>query len=498
MRCPNCGGYGFDWEDRCTNCGYSVPSQKPPAWWGRKDFQCPDKTPEHGEKVENEHHRDSTDSSEASEPELHDCPHCRERSLFWNQHTLMYECLNARCRRRVTSSEYKTNKEEQDKKTESTDRKRVQICPACRQTSLNWNKFTGIYECFNPSCKRDFSRSELEKLTVQPQPHEEHIPPKDRPSERLEKCPACGQGMLRWNPAISKYECLYWKCRRTITKEYFESVQIPKEKSRFQLPRFNTISRVSIGLLVLVVFAFTLLYGLTDFGQSGRSVIPITSPTPSPASYNTPGPIATPTPRVIVLPTRTPLPTVRPIITPRVVVVTPRPLVTAQPIITPASDSGWVWVDAHTYLVGADGEPLVLVNNPSARNPSWSQLVSFLKADRTDQICYDERSFICADFAEMLHNNAEKAGWKAAYVGIELASEIYGHALNAFQTTDRGLVYIDCTGLHCNEPRPIYMDSRVDLRVGGAYIPECIFPEPDWYCTSPSMGVVTEIDVVQW
>jgi hypothetical protein len=58
---------------------------------------------------------------------------------------------------------------------------------------------------------------------------------------------------------------------------------------------------------------------------------------------------------------------------------------------------------------------------------------------------YNDNSFVCADFAEMLHNNAEKAGWRAAWVGIDLAGSEGGHALNAFQTTDEGLVYADCT-----------------------------------------------------
>jgi hypothetical protein len=50
------------------------------------------------------------------------------------------------------------------------------------------------------------------------------------------------------------------------------------------------------------------------------------------------------------------------------------------------------------------------------------------------------------DFAEMLHNNAEQAGIRAAFVGINFAGKKIGHAINAFQTTDMGLVHVDCTG----------------------------------------------------
>ena len=53
---------------------------------------------------------------------------------------------------------------------------------------------------------------------------------------------------------------------------------------------------------------------------------------------------------------------------------------------------------------------------------------------------------MCSDFAEDVHNNAKAAGIKAAWVSIAFEGNDEGHACNAFETTDRGLVYIDCTG----------------------------------------------------
>ena len=63
---------------------------------------------------------------------------------------------------------------------------------------------------------------------------------------------------------------------------------------------------------------------------------------------------------------------------------------------------------------------------------------------------------MCADFAERLHNDAEMAGIRCAYVTIGLSGYTdpshYGipsntsHAFDAFQTSDRGLIYIDFTG----------------------------------------------------
>lgn len=90
--------------------------------------------------------------------------------------------------------------------------------------------------------------------------------------------------------------------------------------------------------------------------------------------------------------------------------------------------------------------PIVLENNPAAQNPAWQELKSFLTEDKTDEKLYVPGVFMCGGFAETLHNNAEKAGIRAALVTIDFADESIGHALNAFKTTDRGLVYIDCTG----------------------------------------------------
>ena len=92
----------------------------------------------------------------------------------------------------------------------------------------------------------------------------------------------------------------------------------------------------------------------------------------------------------------------------------------------------------------ASGSQVCLVNYKNATYPTWDELIAFLHSDDTDEQPYLNDSFVCADFAEMLHNNAEVSGIKAAYVGVEFV-EGEGHALTAFNTTDKGLVYVDCT-----------------------------------------------------
>ncbi|MBT7082518.1 MAG: hypothetical protein HN929_13835 [Chloroflexi bacterium] len=93
---------------------------------------------------------------------------------------------------------------------------------------------------------------------------------------------------------------------------------------------------------------------------------------------------------------------------------------------------------------GADDQPIILVENPEATDPTWGQLEIFLNNDATDEIEYDLDTFICGDFAETLHNNAEAAGIRAAYVPVRLNVEP-GHALNAFNV-DGTTVFIDAIG----------------------------------------------------
>ena len=102
--------------------------------------------------------------------------------------------------------------------------------------------------------------------------------------------------------------------------------------------------------------------------------------------------------------------------------------------------------DGEPLCMNASGEPVCLVNNPDAEDVSFAELKSFILEDDTNEHKYIVGVRNCVDFAEMLHNNAEEAGIRAAFVGINFVGKKIGHAINAFQTADMGLVYVDCTG----------------------------------------------------
>jgi len=125
-----------------------------------------------------------------------------------------------------------------------------------------------------------------------------------------------------------------------------------------------------------------------------------------------------------------------------------------EPPSATVANPRYIYEDGAIHI-GGDGEPIELVNNPDATNPTYAELVAFIKEDTSDSKVYFEGferqgkiiwARVCADFAEDVHNNAEAKGIKAAWVSIDLRANDDGHALNAFETTDKGLVYVDCTG----------------------------------------------------
>lgn len=92
-----------------------------------------------------------------------------------------------------------------------------------------------------------------------------------------------------------------------------------------------------------------------------------------------------------------------------------------------------------------DCDDVALVDNPDAVNPTWAELRAFLAEDQTEQHDYILDIYDCSQFSRDLHDRAEAAGIRCAEVQVYFSNLSVGHALNAFVTTDYGLVYVDCT-----------------------------------------------------
>jgi len=100
--------------------------------------------------------------------------------------------------------------------------------------------------------------------------------------------------------------------------------------------------------------------------------------------------------------------------------------------------------------VGSSGQDIVL------KNPTFQELRDFILSDPTSRNEFVLNQYECRHFATDVCNNAEAEGLRCAFV--LLGYERGQHAVVAFDTTDRGLVYIETQ-----------TDARIHPEVGGKY-----------------------------
>jgi len=113
-------------------------------------------------------------------------------------------------------------------------------------------------------------------------------------------------------------------------------------------------------------------------------------------------------------------------------------------------------------IADAAGRTLTITDYRYATNVSYDGLVAFLANDSTCLADYDFPNYTCGDFAVRLHDSAEARGIMCGIVGVAFnASDkntsdfslihdngsAQGHGFDVFNTTDRGLVYVDATGI---------------------------------------------------
>ena len=162
------------------------------------------------------------------------------------------------------------------------------------------------------------------------------------------------------------------------------------------------------------------------------------------------------------------------------------------PVVLPSSDYPYPMREIN-YTSHISGRVNVM-DNPNARDVSYSELLKFLMEDQTDKIIYEEGVFSCPDFSQTLQQNAEMRGINCAWVYVDLL-EIVDHSLNAFLTTDRGLIFIDDSGMAVGFTHPYNMDKTVILNRGQRYCPESLFSESGWTSKWNCTGTIVDYKI---
>ncbi|WP_174591062.1 AN1-type zinc finger domain-containing protein [Methanocella conradii] len=155
-----------------------------------------------------------------------------------------------------------------------------------------------------------------------------------------------------------------------------------------------------------------------------------------------------------------------------------------------------LWDDKKgAIMVYPNGSRCHITEHRDAKDPTYAQLISFLLNDHTELDTYIPGSYVCENFAIRLHDNAESNLIRAHLVNVEFYGQSSGHMIVAFNTVDRGTVYIDDTGNTIEQKMRgcPSLDAYVNPAVGQEYIPQYLFPglAGGWYHTS--MGRVSDV-----
>jgi len=147
-------------------------------------------------------------------------------------------------------------------------------------------------------------------------------------------------------------------------------------------------------------------------------------------------------------------------------------------------NEGYTLGKADGYEEGAKAS---LGHGYTLRDPTYKEVIKFLRQDKTDRNKYIEDTYgvyVCSHFARDVCNNAEEEGLRCAFVELRFPEE--GHAIIAFDTIDKGLVYFI--------PQT---DERVNPVVGKRYY-QCIEPKPGYYYEKPSFDDTIMDILVIW
>lgn len=113
-----------------------------------------------------------------------------------------------------------------------------------------------------------------------------------------------------------------------------------------------------------------------------------------------------------------------------------------SPLYQENYERGYATGYADGYNTGyAEGLEDSIVRGYNIRDPSYFEAMQFTHYDRTDTHAYIEGQYECDDFAADFKNNAFRKGYRCGYVVIDFPDS--RHAIVCFNTTDRGLVFIE-------------------------------------------------------
>jgi hypothetical protein len=118
-------------------------------------------------------------------------------------------------------------------------------------------------------------------------------------------------------------------------------------------------------------------------------------------------------------------------------------------------------------------------------DPTFSEVEEFISQDTTNEFEYVNDTFTCKNYAQVVNNNAEELGIRCAYVVLMFKNG--SHAIVGFNTTDRGMIYIE----------PQEDDLILILEIGKQYWTECVIPKDDtYYYDDPEDYDDTIIDIL--
>ncbi len=151
-------------------------------------------------------------------------------------------------------------------------------------------------------------------------------------------------------------------------------------------------------------------------------------------------------------------------------------------------DTGYIVGEEDGYDEGYSvGMEVGLGHGYTLKDPTYQEAVAFISQDRTNENEYVEDTYgvyVCSHFARDVCNNAETEGLRCAFVEIRYPD--LGHAIIAFDTMDRGLVYF--------EPQS---DEEAELAIGERYY-QCIIPAPGYHYPAPSYDDTIRDILIIW